>query len=432
PSDPDPAATPDHTTTPSPTGASATTTTPTAAAAAAAVAASTASAGEPLLSPLPSPAATAAGKEPRGQVHSHQQDPEGSSSTAITPQSSGIAASDQDLPAGRGRKQQQQQARQQSSSKPAPVPAGSCQPQRPSRPSRSSTSMSVTSSSETSSPTPASSRSSLGIKPSHTAATGGSDVDAAKASLAQSRHEDGTATTMANMSSKRQNGHTPTLVSAEPATNGVIHEDTGPTDVPSRGARALLRGSSVSGSALETVQEGVDYTASSAEAGAEPKSQLPAGAGQKADKESGSDSGGQANQSRIEERRSSKQRLSSTRRKPGDIISKRSFASLPPSKGRSGDATPRNMIVEAETVSSVPQVSLGVGQCDRDRNTPTRADAGGIVRLKASDETIRPKKKDKKPSKASRVVPAASGEHRCPSCTLRVEDVGRKRLSLQI
>ncbi|KAI5307273.1 hypothetical protein KEM56_001326 [Ascosphaera pollenicola] len=67
------------------------------------------------------------------------------------------------------------------------------------------------------------------------------------------------------------------------------------------------------------------------------------------------------------------------------------------------------MIVEAETVSSVPQVSLGVGQGDRDRSMPNRADAGGVLRPRASEETIRPKKKEKKPLKSSRVVPAATG-----------------------
>src|SRR5699024_9387204 len=82
--------------------------------------------------------------------------------------------------------------------------------------------------------------------------------------------------------------------------------------------------------------------------------------------------------------------------KPGDIISKQSFTSLNTGKGKPGDGSMRNMIVETETVSSVPQVSLGG---TNERGGPGRAEPGGSVRVKASNETIRPKKEKKKPTR---------------------------------
>jgi hypothetical protein len=54
----------------------------------------------------------------------------------------------------------------------------------------------------------------------------------------------------------------------------------------------------------------------------------------------------------------------------------------------------KNMIVETETVSSIPQLSLGGGTADRAASGRKEPVLG--VRTKASDETIRPKKEKKK------------------------------------
>lgn len=54
----------------------------------------------------------------------------------------------------------------------------------------------------------------------------------------------------------------------------------------------------------------------------------------------------------------------------------------------------RSMTVETETVSSIPQVSLGVG--GGERGASGRNDLNGSVRLQPSNETIRPKKEKKK------------------------------------
>lgn len=132
---------------------------------------------------------------------------------------------------------------------------------------------------------------------------------------------------------------------------------------------------------LRTVQEGRDASSHSAN----PRHQ-ESDRNSRRRNESGSDSGGH-------KRKESKRRNQSKNRQPGEIISKKSFASLPASKGKSGEATPRNMIVEEETVNSVPQASLGVGQGER--NGPSRSEAG-VLRNKLSDETIKPKKEKKR------------------------------------
>ncbi|KAI5283582.1 hypothetical protein KEM54_002011 [Ascosphaera aggregata] len=236
----------------------------------------------------------------------------------------------------------------------------------------------------------------------------------AASTLTLARTEEGNSVATANMSSKRQGGHHSSNPHPD-LSSGIAYSSPEMTDLQNRTPKTLLRGSSVSGPVLETVQEGVDNSSLSSDMrdssnnDNDSESKPPTITAPRADKDSGSDSGGNASQHRLDDRRNSKQRTQLTMRKPGDIISKRSFASLPPAKGKSGEVTARNMIVEAETVSSVPQVSLGVGQGDRERNMPGRADSGGVLRMKASDETIRPKKKEKKLSKSTRALPAASG-----------------------
>lgn len=79
-------------------------------------------------------------------------------------------------------------------------------------------------------------------------------------------------------------------------------------------------------------------------------------------------------------------RTASTSR-PESILSKRSFTNLTGSKSKSGVEPLRSMTVETETVNSTPQI---IG--DRNRDV-------GSIRTRTSNETIRPKKEKKKPTR---------------------------------
>ena len=76
------------------------------------------------------------------------------------------------------------------------------------------------------------------------------------------------------------------------------------------------------------------------------------------------------------------------------IHSKKSFTQILPTKAKIQEGSAKNMIVETETVSTIPQVALGGGAGER--SLTGRTDTGGSLRLKPSNETIRPKKEKKK------------------------------------
>ncbi|KAJ5473592.1 Vacuolar segregation subunit 7 [Penicillium sp. IBT 31633x] len=79
---------------------------------------------------------------------------------------------------------------------------------------------------------------------------------------------------------------------------------------------------------------------------------------------------------------------------PRALISQRSTTSLSAgARGKPADGSVRNMIVETETVSSIPQVSMGVG--NGERGNASRSEQG-TLRAKGSNETIRPRKEKKK------------------------------------
>lgn len=164
--------------------------------------------------------------------------------------------------------------------------------------------------------------------------------------------------------------------------------------------RTPIRGASNGGSTLETVQEGSSPSTPATEKSIKTVTNLDESRLEKVDEdeptpsiksltESGSDSGGTKSAAKAEEKANKKI-------KPGDIISKQSFTSLNTGRGKPGDSSVRNMIVETETVSSVPQVSLGGSN---ERGGSGRAETGGSVRMKTSNETIRPKKEKKKPAR---------------------------------
>ncbi|KAF2720089.1 hypothetical protein K431DRAFT_227262 [Polychaeton citri CBS 116435] len=107
--------------------------------------------------------------------------------------------------------------------------------------------------------------------------------------------------------------------------------------------------------------------------------------------ESGSESGGN--------RGEKKQRQGST----ATLTSKSGYPPLVPSKSRKTEGV-RNMTVETETVPSIPQSGLNAG----DRSS-TRGDASGSIRLKPSNETIRPKKDRKRATNKSRSLNQGTG-----------------------
>ncbi|KAL5413415.1 hypothetical protein PMIN03_003749 [Paraphaeosphaeria minitans] len=101
--------------------------------------------------------------------------------------------------------------------------------------------------------------------------------------------------------------------------------------------------------------------------------------------ENGSDNSAR-HKARIQEHRSA-----STQR-PSGPTSKPSFSSLHTVKSRT-EAPLRNMTVETETVPSVAQTTIG----NQDRSASGRGD--GSLRLKPSNETIRPRKERKAPKR---------------------------------
>lgn len=76
------------------------------------------------------------------------------------------------------------------------------------------------------------------------------------------------------------------------------------------------------------------------------------------------------------------------------IHSKKSYTNLPGKLKTTSEGSVKNMTVETETVSSIPQVAVGGGTGER--SVPGRSDTGSSLRMKESTETIRPKKDKKK------------------------------------
>lgn len=79
--------------------------------------------------------------------------------------------------------------------------------------------------------------------------------------------------------------------------------------------------------------------------------------------------------------------------KSSSTLAKKSSLNPAPNKAKSSEGPIRSMTVETETVSSVPQAPLNVTV---ERASSAKLDANGPVRLKASNEMIRPKKEKKK------------------------------------
>lgn len=113
--------------------------------------------------------------------------------------------------------------------------------------------------------------------------------------------------------------------------------------------------------------------------------------------ESGSDSAGKKSKGKDTTKRTHNDADETPR--PKAVQPKRSYTSLASIKAKSAaEPTSRKMTVETETVSSTgPSTLAGV---TGDRNALNKGDAGGSLRLRPSNETIRPKKEKKKTRKA--------------------------------
>lgn len=178
--------------------------------------------------------------------------------------------------------------------------------------------------------------------------------------------------------------------------------------------RTPNRGTSVSGSTLETVREssvpptpaiGPGRVQAEGKQGSDRPERIdedPAGDALGKDAptkpESGSESGGNRSAGARNEHKGPGPKtaaMTNSSAKPQIMHTKQSSTQLHPAKGKTGsESTVKNMTVETETVSSIPQVAFGGGAGER--SMPSRTDTGGSVRLKPSVETIRPKKEKKK------------------------------------
>jgi hypothetical protein len=113
--------------------------------------------------------------------------------------------------------------------------------------------------------------------------------------------------------------------------------------------------------------------------------------------ESGSESGGKGE---IKMRSASAAPVAAPR--PSGATTKSYSAGAGVGRGKpAGEGSTRNMTVETETVSSIPQVAVGVGG----------AGNNGSIRTKPSSETIRPKKDKKKTARKAPSVTSGTGEH---------------------
>lgn len=191
---------------------------------------------------------------------------------------------------------------------------------------------------------------------------------------------------------------------------GKVQQQPPQLQTPSKGP---LRGASGK-STLETVQENSaddvkpSLAAVRAAADLKPLTKLNEDDGAKAAKgdgegetlslqgESGSESAG----AKVDKKKDTES--IATRPKNGTT---KSYASLASTKSRQAEGK-QNMTVETETVQSIPQSAIAAG----DRSGGTRNDNSGSVRLKPSNETIRPKKERKKQTQKARSLNQGTGK----------------------
>ena len=218
---------------------------------------------------------------------------------------------------------------------------------------------------------------------------------------------------------------TPSIVLERPSRTSTLTNDSDVGEEErslKQGMRTPVRGISGSGSALETVQESSLPSTPAIPAGKPAKQGGPndrpdrieenpmeealardtqsligsgnESTGQKSGDTKGIDEG--------KERRKSTTAANSA--KPMGVHPKRSYSQLPFTKSKTAtEGSVKTMSVETETVSSIPQVALGGGAGER--NPLNRTETTGSLRLKPSQETVRPRK-EKEKKKAVRKAPS--------------------------
>lgn len=226
---------------------------------------------------------------------------------------------------------------------------------------------------------------------------------------------------------------TPSIVVDRPARSATSasESDVGEEEhLQMPGIRTPVRGSSGNGPALETVQESslpstpAIRLGRSAQAGkSQTNSERPErieenpmedafGKEVKSKNESGDESAGKKStggKSMEEVKEKRKPAVAANSAKAATVQPKRSFSQLPFTKAPKANAegSVKSMTVETETVSSIPQVALGGDMPER--GTLKRTDTSGSLRLKPSNETIRPKKEKKKVVRKAPSLNAGNG-----------------------
>ena len=192
------------------------------------------------------------------------------------------------------------------------------------------------------------------------------------------------------------------------------------------GMRTPAKGLITGGSALETVQES-DSSATSAgraqQSNKMAEDDRPAridedpmeeALGQEARKpvESGSESGGnKTTTGKVDAHEGRKLAVAPNSARPTTLQPKKSWSQFGAGRGKfGGEDSARNMTVETETVSSIPHVAVGGGAGERGGSG--RPDMNSSVRLKPSNETIRPKKEKKKYTRKPPSINAGTGTFR--------------------
>lgn len=222
---------------------------------------------------------------------------------------------------------------------------------------------------------------------------------------------------------------TPTIIVEHPTRSSTYASDSdvGEEDqAPKLGMRTPTRGTSGTGPPLETVQESSQpATPSIGTKPAQPakgsdrperidECPMEEAFGKETNSRSGSgneSAGNKSGEAKVKEEGKEKRKpttVANNVAKPPMIQSKKSFSQLPFTKGKTAsEGSVKNMTVETETVSSIPQVALGGGAGER--NVLGRTNTNGSLRLKPSNETIRPKKDKKKVVRKAPSLNAGTG-----------------------
>ncbi|KAF2659543.1 hypothetical protein K491DRAFT_590792 [Lophiostoma macrostomum CBS 122681] len=214
--------------------------------------------------------------------------------------------------------------------------------------------------------------------------------------------------------------------SPSPASRIPVKDEGGSSDPDEQplSMKASSRGASGAAPKLETVQEaslpttpgfdGLEVQSAPASTNSHKSSdeeRNDAGSSKVTEDLSGrtkhTESGGDNNGTHSSDARARMQdQRSASAHRPHSIPSKASYSSLSTVRSRT-EAPSRNMTVETETVPSIAQATIG----NQDRSASGRGE--GSLRLKPSNETIRPKKDKQKPKRKAPSIHTGTGRSPC-------------------